>query len=58
MKKGEPYPHSFKCINCKGDHQADSNTYPFWHNYFNKEWHDKKQQELYKSRVTLLCSVE
>ena len=24
-KKSEPYPHSFKCSNCRGDHQADSN---------------------------------
>ena len=28
-KKGEPCPHSFKCSNCKGDHQAGSNNYPF-----------------------------
>ena len=24
-KKEEPYPHSFKCLNCQGNHQADSN---------------------------------
>ena len=24
-KKGEPCPHSFKCSNCRVDHQADSN---------------------------------
>ena len=24
-KKGEPCPHLFKCSNCHGDHQADSN---------------------------------
>jgi len=30
IKKGEPCPHSFKCSNCKGDHQADSNQCPFW----------------------------
>lgn len=28
-KKGKPCSHSFKCINCKGEHQADSNAYPF-----------------------------
>ena len=28
-KKGKPCPHMFKCSNCKGDHQADSNSYPF-----------------------------
>ena len=25
-KQGELCPHTFKCINCKGDHQADSNN--------------------------------
>jgi len=29
IKQGEPCPHSFKCLNCKGNHQADSNIYPF-----------------------------
>jgi len=24
-KKGEPCPYSFKCSNCQGDHQVDSN---------------------------------
>ena len=52
-KKGEPCSCSFKCINCKGHHQADSNDCPFWKNCFNKEWHSKKQQELHKSRATL-----
>jgi len=28
-KKGEPCPHSFKCLNCHRDHQADSNQCPF-----------------------------
>ena len=28
-KKGELYPHSFKCLNCHGDHQANSNLCPF-----------------------------
>ena len=32
-------PYTFKYINCKGDHQADSNICPFW-------WHSKKYQEL------------
>jgi len=40
-KKGEPCPHSFKCLNCKGDHQANSIECPFWKHYFNKEWHSK-----------------
>ena len=36
-KNGELCPYSFKCINCKSKHQADSSTYPFWKHYFNKE---------------------
>ena len=28
-KKGEPCPHTFKCLNCHGDHQANSNVCPF-----------------------------
>jgi len=36
-KKGIPCPHFFKCINCKGDHQADSSDCPFWKHRFNKE---------------------
>jgi len=29
-KKGELCPHSFKCLNCKGEHQADLNECLFW----------------------------
>ena len=36
-KEGEPCPHVFKCINCKGNHQADSYSCPYWHNCFNHE---------------------
>ena len=36
-KKGEPCPYSFKCSNCRGDHQADSNQCPFWRHRFNRE---------------------
>ena len=36
-KKGELCSHTFKCLNCKGNHQADSNECPFWKHYFNKE---------------------
>jgi len=45
-KKGEPCPHTFKCSNCKGDHQANSNTYLFWRHRFNREWHIKKYAEI------------
>ena len=45
-KDGEPCPHVFKYMNCKEDYQADSYSCPYWHNYFNREWHSRKQQEL------------
>ena len=38
-KKGDPCPHTFKCSNCRGDHQADSNQCLFWRHRFNREWH-------------------
>ena len=40
-KKSKPCPHAFKCSNCQGDHQADSNQCPFWRHQFNREWHQK-----------------
>jgi len=49
-KKGEPCPHTFKCSNCKGDHQADSNICPFWRHRFNREWHIKKYAEIRENR--------
>ena len=55
-KKGEPYPHSFKCSNCKGDHQTDSVHCPFWRHRFNHEWHVKKYTEIYENRSKLLRS--
>ena len=36
-KKGVLCPYSFKCINCKGNHQADSSDCPFWKHCFNKK---------------------
>ena len=55
-KKGEPCPHSFKCSNCKGDHQADSNTCPFWRHRFHREWHIKKYTEIRENRSTSIRS--
>ena len=55
-KKGEPCPHSFKCPNCHGDHQADSNLCLFWRHRFNKEWHLKKYAEIYVNRSKSICS--
>ena len=29
-KKGKPCSHLFRCLNCKGNHQANSNECLFW----------------------------
>ena len=55
-KRGEPCPHTFKCSNCKGDHQADSIQCPFWRHRFNREWHVKKYTEIHENRSKSLCS--
>ena len=55
-KKGKPCPHSFKCSNYKGDHQADSNLCPFWKHRFNREWHIKKYEEIRENRSQALRS--
>ena len=57
-KKGDPCPHSFKCSNCRGDHQADSNLCPFWRHQFNREWHQKKYAEICENRVKLIRFLE
>ena len=49
-KKGEPCPHTFKCLNCHGDHQANSNACPFWQHCFNREWQIKKYSEICENR--------
>ena len=50
-KQGEPCPHVFKCVNCKGDHMADDTKCPFWKHRFNREWHSKKSQEAREIRA-------
>ena len=45
-KKGEPCSCSFKCSNCRSDHQADSNQCPFWRHRFNREWYQRKYVEI------------
>ena len=55
-KKGEPCPHVFKCSNCKGDHQADSNACPFWRHRFHREWHVKKYAEIRENRSSSIRS--
>ena len=56
-KQHEPYSYWFKYLNCKGDHQANSNTWLFQKHYFNKERHIKKYQEIQKTRKNLICSA-
>ena len=41
-KEGKLCPHIFKCMNFKGDHQADSYSCHYWHNCFNRDWHGRK----------------
>ena len=47
-KEEELCPHIFKCANCKENYQADSYTCLFWYNHFNRNWHSRKQQELFQ----------
>ena len=56
MKKGDPCPHTFKCSNCWGDHQADSNQCPFWRYRFNREWHQRKYTKICENRSKSICS--
>ena len=45
-KKEEPYTYSFKYINYKDKYQINSNNCLFWKHKFNRDWHNKKLQEL------------
>ena len=56
IKKGELCPHLFKCLNCWGDHQVDSNQCPFWRHRFNREWQQKKYAEIRDNRSKSICS--
>jgi len=47
IKKGKPCPYSFKCLNCKGNYQADSNECLFWKHQFNKEWYSKEYAKIW-----------
>ena len=49
-KKGELCSYSFKCLNCHGDYQVDSNLCPFWRHRFNREWQQKKYTEICENR--------
>ena len=54
-KKGELCLHAFKCLNCHGDHQVDSDQCPFWKHRFNCDWHSKKQVEICENRNKSIC---
>ena len=56
-KKGNLCPHMFKCLNYKGDYQADSNECPFWKHRFNKEWHSKEYAKIWDNQKNLACSA-
>ena len=57
MKQGKLCSYLFKCLNCKGNHQANFNMCPFWKHRFNKEWYMKKYQEIHNNRKNLIYSV-
>ena len=56
-KKGKPCPHSFKCLNCKGNYQANSIECSFWKHCFNKEWHFKEYTKLQETRKNSMHST-
>ena len=49
-KKGKLCPHSFKCLNYKGNYQVNSVNCPFWKHHFNKKWHSKEYSELQETK--------
>ena len=55
-KKGKLCPHSFKCLNCHGNHQANSNLCLFWRHRFNREWHQKRYAEIHVNGSKSFCS--
>jgi len=56
-KKDKLCPHFFKCSNCRGNHQVDSNLCLFWKNRFNREWHWKKYVKICENWAKSICSV-
>ena len=57
IKKGNLCPHTFKCLNCKGNHQASLNECPFWKHRFNKEWHSKEYTNIWDNQKNLTHSA-
>ena len=56
-KKGKSCSYLFRCLNYKGNHQANSNECLFWRHQFNKEWYAKKYTKLRKTRRNSTCST-
>ena len=56
IKKSEPCPHSFKCLNYKSSHLANSNDYFFWKHHFDKKWHTKEYTKLWEVRKNSIHS--
>ena len=50
-KWGELCPYIFKCSNCQGDYQVDSNLCLFWKYRFNHKWHQKNYTEIHENRT-------
>jgi len=48
---GASCSHTFKCLNCKGDHSADNNKCPFWRHCFDKQWHSNKAAEVHSGQA-------
>ena len=57
IKKDNPCPHSFKCLNCHGDYQVDSNICLFWKHRFHCKQHVKKYAEICENKLNSICSV-
>ena len=56
-EKGMLCPHSFKCSNCHGNHQANSNLCSFWKHRFNREWHQKKISRFFHKTFERILSL-
>ena len=49
---GAPCPHTFKCLNCKGEHSADDTKCLFWRHCFDRQWHFNKAAEQRTGRAS------
>jgi hypothetical protein len=47
MVPEKPCTHTFKYLNCKGDHQANDYKCSFFWSHFNRDWHKCKAMEAY-----------